>query len=195
MATREAEVAAADRPVEWDLATVRLVRDEGDVTLIFGRSGPLRYVRRADREEVWRLAVPWVDKLADPGTYADRTVWTLRDVDRVVIRAPGRDGVLERAGTGWRVVRPANVDVDPQRAEAVAAFLAAPRVLRWEPAPTDAGFAGDHVWTARAAGIERRLEIGRIEGDRAFVRDAAAPDRVGVIDPKTVAALEAVFGG
>ena len=195
---RAAEVAAAERTVDWDLATVRLVREDVDVILIVGRSGPLRYVRRADRDEVWRLALPWVDRLADAGTYLDRSVWSLpvATVDRVVIRAPGKDGVLERDGTGWRIVRPANVDVDNARAEAVAGFLATPRVLRWETvSPTDAGFPSEHRWTVRAGSTERTLEIGRVDGERAYIRDSEVPERIGELDPKAVAALEGVFGG
>lgn len=193
---RAAEVAAADREVAWDLATVRLAREEGDIVLVFGRRGPLRYVRRLDRDEVWRLAVPWVDRLAEKGTWLDRAVWTAARVDRIAWRAPGRDGILQRTDGGWKVVRPANVDVDPSRAEALAAFFAEPRVARWEDVePAAAGFPSAQRFAVEADGDERVLEVGLTEADRTYVRDASTPSRIGSVESKTIAAIAAAFGG
>ena len=188
---RAAEVTAprADA-VRWDGPTVALRTQEDNVVLTFGSDGPTRYVRRGDREEQWRISAPWLDRLSEPETFRDRALWTAARVDRFVLRAPGREGILVHEGDSWRIERPPNVDLDPARAEAVAAWLAQPRVLAWDTAaPT---FAGDHRWEITLDGQLRRIELGPEDGDRVAIR---VDGRVGWIEARVVRIAEGLFGG
>jgi hypothetical protein len=170
--------------VAWDLGAVTL---DGDV-LRLGKAGDLRYVGVGER--AWSVPAGWVDKVADPATFADRTLWTLQHVDRIELHGPGVDGELVRDGAGWSLRRPANVDLDPSRAEAVASWLLRPRVSRWG-GPTD-GFVDRVV----VRGDQTRvLELGPSDGEQTAVRSADAPDRVGWIDSRVARALLTVFGG
>jgi hypothetical protein len=186
---RAAEVLVDDARVVWDGAEIALQTKDDTVILEFGRDGAARCVRRPDRAERWRIAAPWVDRLEDAGTFRDRSVWTATRVERFELRAPGRDGLLVQTPLGWRIERPANVDVDPARAEAVASFLANPRVVRWDDTIT---FDDGHEWRVLADGVERRLEIGPIQADRAAIR---AGDRTGWIEARAVQGVEGLFGG
>ena len=170
--------------VTWDLGEVRL---DGAV-LRMGRAGDLRYVGAEDR--AWSVPASWVDKVADPATFADRALWALARVDRVELVGPVASGELVRDGDGWALRRPANVDLDPARAEALASWLLSPRVARWG-GPVD-GF-GERVVVH--GDQTRILELGPIDGDQIAIRAADQPDRVGWIDVRVARGIRATFGG
>lgn len=188
---RAAEVtgSAAD-PVPWDGPTVELRTEEDIVRLTFGGDGAARYVRRDDRDDRWRISAPWLPLLSDPATVRDRALWTASRVDRFVLRAPGREGILARERDAWRIERPANVDLDPARADAVAAWLARPRVLAW--GADAASFSGGHSWEISADGQQRRIELGPPDGDRVPIR---VDGRTGWIEARVVQVAEGLFGG
>lgn len=186
-ALRGAAPASADRVERWD-AAITLAGDAEPVALRFGRAGDLRYVERGGA--VWRVAGDWVDRVTAPETFADRALWQLDGITSVAVRGGGRDGELVRAGDAWVVRRPANVDVDPERARAVVAWLGQPRVLAW--GSPDAPFASDVVLIVRGSGGERRLELGPTDGSDVFVR---AGSRIGRVDAATIRSIFAIFGG
>jgi hypothetical protein len=187
------EVADPERVEAWDLGEVVLEPTSADpIHLRLGRGAELRYVGNGER--VWRIPGAWVDRVASPATFADRTLWKLGRVDRIVLHGPEGDGELARTGDTWVLKKPANVDLDPARAAAVAAFVQRPRVLRWETvAASAAGFPGTTL--AVTGDGSRILELGATAGDRTYVRSADQPDRVGSIDARSARALVAVFGG
>jgi Domain of unknown function (DUF4340) len=189
---RGAEVAAEDRVQDW-FATVELEGPDGDISLRFGRSGDLRYVARDGR--VWRVTGEWVDRLAQPRAFEDRSLWVAQRVERIVLRGDGRDGELVRNGETWDIRRPANVDVDPVRAQAAATWLARPRVDAWTAvSAAAAGFPSAQTLVVRADGRDHTLEIGAAGAEGTYIRSAGSPERIGRVDSGLIAGLLAIFG-
>jgi hypothetical protein len=132
--------------------------------------------------------------VSDPASLASRTLW--RDdptsVRRVTFERDGAVVEIVREGAGFRAVRPARLELDPQRVGALVAFLAAPRVEGWidgsdlEPAR--------RRWRIRTGERERVLELGP-DADRVWIRDSADPSRTGFLPLGTVRRIEAVLGG
>lgn len=181
---RGAEIADAARVQEW-LGTVTL-HAPAPIPLRFGRSGDLRYVARDDR--VWRVSGDWVDRVFTPNAFLDRSLWTASQITRIVLSGAGRDGEIARDGDGWVVRRPANVDLDPGRAQAVVAWLSAPRVDAWTSGP----FTPQEVLTVEADGRVHRLEIDHGGPDGARVRSG---NRIGRVDAQLIRNITGIFGG
>src|SRR5262249_43073518 len=127
--------------------------------------------------------------VADPATFADRALWSVDQVDQIELRGPGRDGDLVRDGANWILRRPNNVDLDPERAAAVASWLAHPRVPRWG---ADAGSCPPKG--GAPGGGTHPLELAAPTDDTTAVRSADRPGAVGVIDSRVARGLLAVFG-
>ena len=195
---RALEVAAPGRDAnEPPLEVVLGLLHEDPVTLSFARVGQLWHVWRG--EDRWRVGPELPELLVGaPRSLADRALWSVPvdEVARVELLSAERQGVLERDGAGWRVVRPVHVDVDPRRAAAAAEWLATPRVVAWSDAPgASHGFPSSHRWRITTGLQVRTIELGTPAGARVPVRDAAAPERIGWIDARIVAGIEAIFGG
>jgi hypothetical protein len=150
----------------------------------------------------FRVAPALTALLAGPQeVWANRTFWTLDPTAVNELRLDEAERViLARQPGGWIAVEPVGVVVDPQRAAALAGFLASPSVAEWVPAPTGRVFS-EGIRVVVAAGEDRRtIEVGdpvpgRPAGKEAvFVRDARHPDRVGTWSAGTWAQLRAGFG-
>jgi hypothetical protein len=187
---RAVEVTDQDAGIDWTLAEVVLHTGQGPVELQFGQAETSRYVRRIGAQGIGRVKLPWVDRLARPDSFADRALWSTARVDGLALRAPGREGLLEREGESFVLRRPAHVDLDPNQLQAVLAFLARPRVLEWDSRVPD--FGTEHLWTVQTAEGPRTLALGPAEGERVAVRTG---DRAGWLDARLVRAVEALFGG
>jgi hypothetical protein len=187
---RAVEVTDESAGIDWTLAEVVLRTGLGPVELQFGQTETSRYVRRIGAEGVGRVKLPWVDRLGRPESFADRALWIASRVDGLALRAPGREGLLEREGESFVLRRPAHVDLDPNQLQAVLAFLARPRVLEWDHAAPALG--AEHVWIVQTPEGTHTLALGPVEGDRVAVR---AGERAGWLDVRLVRAVEALFGG
>ncbi|MCB9684601.1 MAG: DUF4340 domain-containing protein [Alphaproteobacteria bacterium] len=176
------------------LARVELGTTDDRVVLSFGSDGVRTVVRREGRPEVFRLALPWVEHLADPSVLLDRAIWTVppAEVRSIRLEGPGWDGRLDREADGsLRLVRPANLVVDPQRLAAAVALMSQPRVVAWGQA--EARFPG-HRLVVEAADGRHVLEVGEAEGDRRPVREAGRPERAGWMDAELIRKLLTIFG-
>ncbi|MCA9494638.1 MAG: DUF4340 domain-containing protein [Myxococcales bacterium] len=176
------------------LAQVELVTTDERVALSFGSDGVRTVVRRDGRPEVFRLALPWVERLADPRVLLDRAVWTIapEEVRSVRLEGPGWDGRIDREADGsLRLVRPAHLVVEPQRLAAAVALMSQPHVVAWGSG--DGRFAG-HRLVVQTDGERRVLEVGEVDGDRREVRDAGRPERVGWMDAELIRKLLTIFG-
>ena len=120
----------------------------------------------------------------------------------MVLEEPGSlRVVLERTGVGWRVSEPSNADVDPDRAEQVAGFLAQLRVDAWLPVTESQGgfLGGTRIVVATSAG-RTTIEFGGSVPDRAagqeayYVRNARTPGQVGAVPARVVGQLKSVWG-
>ncbi len=189
---RAEEVAAGERAVDRRIG----VTLEGAtlVSLELGRSGGLWTVRRDGDPTVWRIDGALPSLVSDPASLASRLLWEEDPsaVRRITLERDGATVEIAREGPGFRAVRPPHLQLDPQRVDALVAFLAAPRVEAWMPA---AG-AGPprRRWRVELEGRTRLLELGP-DADRVWIRDAANPARTGFLPLGTVRRIEAVVGG
>jgi hypothetical protein len=188
---RAEEVMAGERDNERRI----LLALEGPqpVSLELGRSGGLWTVRREGDPTVWRIDGALPALLSDPEALASRTLWKEdpEAVRRVTLERDGGTVEIVRAGASFRAVRPAHLELDPQRVGALVAFLAAPRVDAWMA--VDAG-RPRRTWRVDLGDRTRVLELGP-DADQVWVRDAADPTRIGVLPVGTVRRIEAVVGG
>jgi hypothetical protein len=191
--TRAAVAARERAPAEMDLAlTVTL--PTGPRVVRLGEADGLWYAERDGR--LWQVDPGLAERLSSPEARADRRLWSLPVLDRVRWTGPGFVGELVREGAGFRIVRPANVDVEPARAEALLSALAAPRVAGWEAVdPVEAGFPSTTWLEVDGGGASARLEIGATKGDRTWVRAGQTPGKIGWVHSNVVEGWRATLGG
>jgi len=189
---RAEEVAAGERAT--DRTIVVTLEGAQPVSLELGRSGGLWTVRRDGGPTVWRIDGALPALVSDPGTLASRLLWKEEPgaIRRVTLDHDGATVEIAREGEGFRAVRPAHLELDPQRVGALVSFLASPRVEAWTPA-ADPG-PPRRTWRVELDGRARVLELGP-DADRVWIREAANPARIGFLSLGTVRRIEAVLGG
>ena len=135
------------------------------------------YVKVDERPEVYAVSAQLGRMLTQPlSALRDRTVLAFNpaDVRGIALTEGTLTFTIERAtdGPGWSVTQPANMDVDPALADALAVRLS---TLRASGIPTDGAFApGGRLVVTMADGTATVVELGQPADDWPSDRAATA---------------------
>jgi len=157
---------------------LRVWRSEGEAVGAVGDEGAV----------VRRDAVDWIDALPALQVHSlYRLPW--QELQRLEVDGPAGRGVLVRDGAGWSVVQPVGISPPARRVAAVVRFASSPRLsARGEPVVDPV-----RTWTITSERGRQVVQLGAPAPQGVPVRtaDGAAS---GWIDPRLVAAVDAVFG-
>jgi hypothetical protein len=202
---RAGRVLPADFPLDGSpMMTATVLREGLDpVGMAFYVQGDLAYVRRTGREEVFQIAANIPKRFAVPlPGWVDRQ---LIEVDRAsIFRMTYHDSqqgasILEQdaADSRWRMIEPDNVDANLRESMQAAIALAGLRADGIaDIAPAEAGFPSQNwIELELQDGSKHRVELGaRVPAEDSqtpllFVRTPDKPDRIGVIQLRTLLQL------
>ncbi len=191
---RAGRVLPADFPIASEPVLVVDVELAGldPITASFFVEQGVAYVRRTGRDEVFQVAASVPSRLALPlGAWRDRQ---FLNIDRPsILKMTYHDGqngnyILEQlADSSWKMVEPANVDVNLRDATQAALRLSALRAEGLaDISPEVAGFPSPNwIDISMRDGSEHRLELGarlpKSEIPRLFIRTPDQPNRIGVM--------------
>ena len=181
--------------------------DAGDVgaavVIALGRDPGGAWARRVGDPLVYRIATAMLDRATAPvAAWADRQLFAVPQPVRLSWADAVIETVVENAGKGWQVVRPAGASVDPAEVGAIAKAV---RGLRAEGvavvSTADAGFPSkDRFSVTGADGAVQVLEIGALVPNRKagsevrFVRTLDRPERVCLASAAALARIKKSFG-
>ncbi len=185
---------------ENPLATAVLTTPSERHTLALGSESDDKraYLRVDDRPEVFTVSAEIGRMLLQPAhAYRDRTLFRFeaKDVRVLSLTEGALTIVLARSDAGWEVRQPANMDVDPKLADALAVALSE---LRASGIPAEGGFQGatGRLVVTLPDGAEQVLELGVTEKDEAGrqVVRVRLGGQVVWLKAQTLGEIERVFG-
>lgn len=180
---RASEIHAPDFGGGWDepLARCELALDDGTVTtisMVAAPDGQAALARVLGRDDVFRVAATWLERLAWPLTeFRDKDIFSFsrEQVDSITLEEGGhRVRIQQDLGTkAWRVVEPVVMDAELRKTLTTVNALAQLRAERVSE--------GSELRAAGLAPPQTRITIGMIDGG-AHVLDVSAPFQA---DPRT----------
>jgi hypothetical protein len=207
---RAGAVLSPTHPAGLELPTVTVTLHTSEsppISLSFGRTLAGAFAKNEAKDDIYQIAPSFTERLARPrAAWFDRLLFDFdrTQIHRMTLSDPQQgDTVLEQdpATNRWRVLKPANVDVNLRDCMQAALAVAQLRAVAMASIPpAEAGFPSRSKLTVTGlSGSTWELEMGRRvpgmpKGQEAlFVRTTDTPDRIAVVPLRTLLKIRTAF--